>query len=175
MTRFLMTLACTAGLLGAACNRESPAPAQVPVPEAVREAAQAAASNPAPARPADKSVDACALLAESDAAAVIGKLAGPPQADKPQGSLLGTCNFTGEQATVALSAYPAEEFDGTLRYARKHETTREIAGVGESAFDTSSGVLVRLAGKPYFLVVFVVKGTAYDPPMAEALARKLKL
>lgn len=153
----------------AACSREPDPAVQVPqdVREAVREVPQAM-----PAA-VSKTVDVCALLAEPDASAVLGKLSQPPQAQTPQGSLLGGCDYFGGKGSGSVSAHPANEFSGTIKHAGKKKPVQALAGLGEAAYATEYGVMVQPAGRSYFLSVFIVGDNG--PALTEALARKLKL
>jgi hypothetical protein len=153
----------------AACSRE-PDPA-VQLPQDVREAVQNAPAAPAP--PAARTVDVCALLAEADAVAVLGTLTNPPQAQAPQGSLLGGCDYAGAKGSGSVSARPADEFAGTVEYMGKRKPVRQLSALGEAAYATEYGVMVQPAGRSYFLSVFIVGDNG--PALTEALARKLKL
>lgn len=136
-----------------------------------------AAAAGAPERPlAGAPVEGCALLPEATVVAAIGKLAKPPQPKKPNGSLLGGCEYRSAKASVSITAHPSGELEGTVGSDLKDGKARPIAGLGEKAYQTEFGVLFQPAGKPYFLAVYVLslQKFAYDAALSEALARKLK-
>lgn len=163
----------TTALLVSACgqgaNSDAPPPAQVP--QDVRESLRDAPKTPVPAAAA--SVDVCALLDETDAAAVLGTLEKPPEAKPARGSLLGECAYTGVKGSGSVSAHPADELAGTVEYMGKSKPVQTLSGLGTVAYATQYGVMVQPAGQTYFLSVFIVG--AEGPALTEALARKLKL
>src|SRR5207302_2352204 len=68
-----------------------------------------------PARPlAGTAVDTCVLLKDSDASAILGKLAKPTQQEKADGSQLGACDYYGATVNATVTAHPADELDGTV-------------------------------------------------------------
>ena len=121
-------------------------------------------------------VEGCALLPEATMVAAIGKLAKPPQPKKPNGALLGGCEYRSARASVSITAHPPAELDGTVDSDLKSGKARPIAGLGEKAYQTEYGVLFQPAGKPYFLAVYVLslQKFAYDAALSEALAQQLK-
>jgi hypothetical protein len=131
------------------------------------------AALPAAAAPAP--VDTCALVPEAAAVAAIGKLTTPPAAKPPLGSQLGGCDYGSAKGTATVTAYPADDLDGTVRRDLKKGRAKAIAGLGDKAFQTEYGVMFHPSGKPYFLGVFVMQGAEYDAVASEKLARQLKL
>ena len=168
----LITVAAASGVIGCGRGSDTPAttmPAQTP--ETVREAVRNAPATPA--APSAATVDVCALLAESDAVAVLGALSKAPLANAPQGSLLGECEYAGAKGSGSVSAHPADELEGTIEYMGKKKPVQKLSGLGQVAYATDYGVMVQPAGKPYFLSVFIVGDNG--PALTEALARKLRL
>lgn len=175
--RFLIAAlcACSTNLAGCGKNETSnPAPAPAQAPAAVQEAVKSAPTAPLPLTAA--SVDTCALIARADVEAVVGPLAQDPKADTPAGSLLGQCSYYGADASLILSARPAREFDGTVKYAGEKAAVQPVAGLGEKASQTQYGLMIQPAGKAYFLTVVVMRpGGALDGALSVDIARKLKL
>jgi hypothetical protein len=129
-----------------------------------------------PAAAAPAPVDTCALLPEAMAVATIGTLIGPRVQKPANGSMLGSCDYEGKQSSAAsLAAYPADQLDGTVRRDVKNGRAQALTGLGEKAFQTPYGVMFQPPGKPWFLVVLVMRGAAYDAAASEKLARQLKL
>jgi hypothetical protein len=139
----------------------------------------AALGSVAPAQtppPAARTVDACALLSRADAESVIGPLSAAPAAKPPQGSLLGECKYSGSGTdSITVTAHPADEFDGTIRYPLKKKQAQAVPGLGEKAFQTPYGLMIQPAGKPYFVVVLVMKGMDFNHDLEQAAGKKLKL
>lgn len=154
-----------------ACGKQDAAAVPAQTPDAVKQAIATAPTSPQP--PAAGAVDVCALLAESDAIAVLGKLSKPPQAQAARGSLLGECEYFGDKGSGTVTAHPADELAGTVEYMGKSKPVRTLPALGAAAYATDYGVMVQPAGKPYFLSVFIVGDDG--PALTEALARKLKL
>jgi hypothetical protein len=120
-------------------------------------------------------VDTCAMLPEATVVASTGKLTKPPAPQPAVGSQLGGCQYESVKATVAFTAYPADQLNSTVRRDLKKGRAKAISGLGEKAYQTEYGVMFQPAGKPWFLVVFAMKGTDYDAAMSEQLARQIKL
>lgn len=161
----LLTLLAVAGVV-AACDK----------PQTAAEATPPAAAAPATAAsPRGEAVDTCALLEAEAAAQAIGALATPPEAQTPQGSLLGGCNYMGAGGIVMLTARPADEYAATVDYAASRGAAKAIDDLPGIASLTSAGLMLQPAGKPYFLVVYPLIGGAFDESAALQLARALKL
>ena len=111
--------------------------------------------------------DLCTLLTKDQVEAALGKVTGEPMTQASQGSFLGSCTWMAEKGSVILSARPANEFDAT---AAVNKGT-DVAGVGEKASMTKTGLLVKLAGKSYFLHVMTMSGSKMDDASAEAIAK----
>ncbi|WP_406069382.1 hypothetical protein [Micromonospora sp. NBC_01638] len=100
-------------------------------------------------------VDTCALFTADDFASVVGKPAGQPEKQEPQGSLLGGCTYLSKDVTVSVyvTARPGREWDDSV----KAHGDVSVSGVGEKAFWADNvGLLVQPAGKPYFLQVLAM-------------------
>lgn len=126
-----------------------------------------AAAPVAPAAPAAAAVDTCAFATkEQIETALGGKSMVDPKADPATGSFLGGCTYMTDAGTASVSARPADEFDATARKGT------EVAGIGEKAMQTDSGLLVKVAGKPYFLHVMVLGKTgSQDAAKASEVAK----
>lgn len=164
-------------LLSVACKKKEEsapaAPAEKPAATAPAPAEGApAAAAPTPAAPAAAAatVDACALMPKDKVEAILGKLDTDLMAGTPRGSDLGSCTVGSAKGAAMVGARPAGEFDATAKYAKNGH---DVAGVGEKAVMTDSGMLVQVAGKPYFLQVTVMdmKTTKQDEALATALAK----
>lgn len=98
-------------------------------------------------------VDVCAQMAKDKVEAIVGKVTREPQSLQPQDSLLGQCTWSLESGFAMVSARPASEYEGTVKYAGD---TKEVAGVGEkAAFAPQTGFLVKVPGKQFLLQVIV--------------------
>jgi hypothetical protein len=174
VNKILFASMAFAGLL-VACGRDTNQPA--PAAPAQPAAPPVATPTPPPAMPvAAEPVDVCAMVSREDAEAVLGKLMKEPETQAAQGSMLGGCNYMSESGTfMMVSARPAGEFDGTVKYTEKKGPYTEVPGLGEKAYDTTAGVMVQPAGKPYFVVVFAAGGSGAQGSKALELAKKLKL
>jgi len=123
-------------------------------------------SKPGPSGPPlnGPAVDTCALLTKDQIKTVIGEDPKDPKVDiEPAGSNLGQCSWMSASFMVQVLARPAGEFDGTVRDLKD---AKEIPGVGEKAVLTGAQLLVKVAGKPYFLGV-VVGGPNATPEVEE--------
>ena len=120
--------------------------------------------------PATEAIDVCGFAPKADVEAAIGKLDKDPEPAKRQGSLLGQCTYSAGDVTAMVMARPAREYDGTVKYSKP---TTAISGLGEEATHTEkAGVHVKLAGKSYFLVAFVIDGAkGVSNEKSEALAK----
>jgi hypothetical protein len=126
----------------------------------------AEAKAPEAAPPADVP-DLCTLLTKEQVEAAMGKVTGDPMKQASQGSFLGSCTWMTEKGSAILSARPANEYDAT---AAMNKGT-DVAGVGEKASMTPTGLLVKLAGKGYFLHIMTMTGSKMDNATAEAIAK----
>ncbi len=161
----------------AACGDPgSPAEALAKAPPIVAAAlpAEVRDAPAAPATPSGQAVDTCALLDAAAAAGSVGALAKPPEAQVPQGSLLGGCNYLGDRGMLMLTARPAGEFAGTVAYAGKRGGLKAVEGLAGSASLTSMGLLLQPAGKAYFLVLYPLLGGRFDEAAAVQLAHQVK-
>jgi Protein of unknown function (DUF3558) len=105
-------------------------------------------------------VDTCALLTKDQIKAVIGAdAADPKKYMEPAGSLLGECSWMAGNYMIQVHARPAGEFEGSVETMK---TKKDIAGVGEKAVLTEAGMLVKIAGKPYFLQVLAAGDAKTD-------------
>lgn len=100
-------------------------------------------------------VDVCAQIAKAQVETVVGTIKGEPQPMEGQGSMLGQCTWQTEEGFAMVSTRPASEYEGTVRYA---EDAKEVSGIGEKAFSTKHGLLVKAPGKQYMLQVFIAGG-----------------
>lgn len=173
--RVLVPFAVLAVLpLATGCKNEKPATASAPsatAPAATAPAKPAeAAAKPAPMQAAAEPVDVCSLITREEASKALGGEASEPQADKPQGSLLGGCSYTATgkgMKFLNVSARPAGEWDGTVK---AYEELQPVSGIGEAAqYSAKLGMLVKPAGKSYFLHVMAMPGN--DKAVVEAAAK----
>jgi len=133
-------------------------------------AGSGAADTPAAApAPAQETVDICGTITKEDIEGAVGKLKAEPDAMPPQGSLLGMCTWMTDAGVASVSARPANEYDATVRAYSKD--SKDVAGIGEKTVATSVGYLIKVADKPYMLVVSVTAGGKPDPAKSEALAK----
>jgi hypothetical protein len=140
-TMIALALAVTFGGCGGKKDKEQPAVGGAPATPPVD----------------DKPIDVCSWVPKDQIEAVLGKLSKEPQTLKKMGAQLGGCTWeTGEMTIATVTPRPAGEFDGTVKASGD---PTDVPGVGEKAVNTSkAGMLVKVAGKPYFLHVMVIKG-----------------
>ncbi len=145
------------------------------LPADVAKAAEQAKANP-PGAPNGDPVDVCALVDTKDIEALVGPLMQGPTPMKPQGSLLGGCDWMSKSITmVSVSARPATEYKDTVAYASKKEPAKPVAGLGSEAASTSAGLFVLPGNKPYFFQVLAMPKGKSDPELAANIARKIML
>ncbi len=141
-----------------------------PAPSGGTATGSATTSAPTPPPPSQDAIDVCSFASRADVEGVLGKLSSDPEPAKRTGSLLGQCTYSTETGVATVMARPAREYEDTVEYGKP---TTAIAGLGESATHTEkAGVHVKLAGKSYFLVAFVVDGAkGVSPEKSEQLAK----
>lgn len=161
----------------AACNPNEPATPAATTPAAAPAAAMPPAevlSAPTPAGLNGETVDTCAMLDAAAAAQSLGSLLKDPEAQAPQGSLLGGCNYLGDKGMVMLTARPAAEFQATVDYAARRGGAKAVTVAGGDARQTPVGLMFQPAGKAYFLVVYPLVSGKFDEAVALQLATQLK-
>src|SRR2546423_5341425 len=140
-----------------------------PIPRFLAAAACAAipAANAAP-------LDVCAMLAQADAQAIVGKIKNVTTI-KPQAGLLGECTFEGTNATLSIAARPAQQYQETVQAAGERNKPLEAAqGLAGKAVKSKYGLLYQPTGKPYFLQVIGRHGDTPDIALAIEGAKRLK-
>jgi hypothetical protein len=155
----LLSLLALATLAG--CGKADTSTASLPAPAAAVVPAVVAAAPPSPAGVNGQPVEAGALVAA-------------PESQAAQGSLLGGCNYMGENGILMLSARPASEYTATVAYAERNGGARTLEGLPGAASLTSVGLMLQPAGRPYFLVVYPLVSGKFDEGVAQQLARNLK-
>lgn len=100
-------------------------------------------------------VDVCSQISTDKVEAIIGKTKDEPQAVEGQGSMLGQCSWFADTGFAFVSTRPANEYEGTVEYA---EDAKEVSGIGEKAYSTKAGLLIKAPGKQYMLQVAVMGG-----------------
>lgn len=153
-----------------AATAPAPEGSAAPAPTPAAEPAAAAAGTPAMPAAAGAPVDTCAMMPADKVEPIAGKLVMPPSSSPATGSMLGSCmSATDKGIAVAIEARPVGEFDATASASKG----KEVAGIGEKASMTEHGLMVKVAGKPYFLHVMATdtKTTKQDEAMATALAK----
>jgi len=142
-------------------------PAETKPTEPTPAAPPAAEAKAPEAAPPTDVPDLCTLLTKEQVEATMGKVTGEPMKQALQGSFLGSCTWMAEKGSIILSARPGNEFDAT---AAVNKGT-DVAGVGEKASMTKTGLLVKLAGKGYFLHIMTMSGSKMDNASAETIAK----
>lgn len=133
-------------------------PAKPPEPSPTPSLAGGAA--PAP-------VDVCSFVTP-DVVSVIGPVKGEPTKLDASGSLLGGCSYPLETGMASVQARPSREYSMTGNRGEP----KDVAGVGQSAkFSAKTGLVVELAGKPYFLHVMVMTTKGLDEEKTVALGK----
>jgi hypothetical protein len=168
----LLSLLALATLAG--CGKADTSTASLPAPAAAVVPAVVAAAPPSPAGVNGQPVEACTLLDAEVAAQSLGALVAAPESQAAQGSLLGGCNYMGENGILMLSARPASEYTATVAYAERNGGARTLEGLPGAASLTSVGLMLQPAGRPYFLVVYPLVSGKFDEGVAQQLARNLK-
>ena len=116
-------------------------------------------------------VDVCGQISKDKVEAVVGKVNGDGQPMEGQGSMLGQCSWFTEAGMAMVSTRPINEYEGTVKYSGSGGAT-EIAGLGEKAYATKDGLMVKPSGKHYMLhVLFRDNKGQDDQAKAEALAK----
>lgn len=151
-----------------ACKGEDKKPAGSAAPASTASGTPSGAAAPTPP-PAKAAVDVCSFATKEQIEGAIGKLSGEPKASTPQGSLLGGCEYETEDMTSVLAhARPAGEYDGTVDASG---ALGDVAGLGEKTTNTRAGLLIKVAGKSYFLHVFAAGAKGMDADKALAAAK----
>lgn len=125
---------------------------------------------PTPAVAAPSKVDTCALVPKDKLEATVGKVSSNwAQEMEPGAVLLGTCGAVTDKGHVTVEARPSDQMDGRAKNA---SNAHPVAGVGQKAVMTESGLLVQPAGTGYFLVVMVEDADHHqDEATATAIAK----
>lgn len=100
-------------------------------------------------------VDVCGQISKDKVEAIIGAVKGDGEPMEAGGSMLGQCSWFADTGFAFVSTRPANEYEGTVKYA---EDAKEVAGIGEKAYSTKAGLLIKAAGKQYMLQVAVMGG-----------------
>ena len=125
-------------------------------------------TTPPPSAPAaGAAVDTCELVSKDQVKTILGADPEEPEKSAATGSMLGGCSWKAADFKLMLTAQarPATEFQATADYAKEK---KEVAGVGEKAYWTESGMFVQPAGKPYFLHVMAIVPGQMKPDEAKS-------
>lgn len=125
---------------------------------------QAAPTPPsAPASTAEP-VDTCALMPKDQIEAKLGTPDGEPKRLPARNALLGHCSWMfPDYSNAAVSARPVGELAET--------TGKQVPGIGEQAMFSDGALVVKLAGKPYYLQVMVMTPKGLDEARTLELAK----
>lgn len=103
--------------------------------------------------------DLCTLFTAEDFEAVTGEPAGAPAADEPVGAIRGACTVSAEAGfpLAMVAAYDESARESTIELAE----AEPIDDLGQPAhWDDTTGLLVPIDGKDWYLQVLVTGGGA---------------
>ena len=153
------------------CSKKEKAP-PTPGSAVVADAAVVAAIPDAAAAPdAPAGIDPCSFASRDDIEKAVGPLTTEPTKTPPSGAVMGGCQFELANRQVVVDVRPVGEYDATVALDKK---AKPVTGIGEAAMASDqNGVMVKVAGKPYFLHVMALAGGTHDNASATRLAKLL--